>query len=84
MLTLLTLLALLGLEEVRGAPRPQAEDTEATGRNIRVTQHVQVQPADIYICFRQKHTFLQDLMVDIGKRVSEWIVTFIFVTDSRK
>ena len=45
LLTLLTLLALLGLEEVRGAPRPrpQAEDTEATGRNIRVTQHVQVQ-----------------------------------------
>ena len=42
LLTLLTLLALLGLEEVRGAPRPGPGDTEATGRNIRVTQHVQV------------------------------------------
>ena len=42
LLTLLTLLALLGVEEVRGAPRPGPEDSEATGRNIRVTQHVQV------------------------------------------
>ena len=42
LLTLLTLLALLGPEEVRGAPRPGPGDTEDTGRNIRVTQHVQV------------------------------------------